>query len=143
MAVCSNQVSETCLIMLVCLITPANISTLFQRWLLVDMTLRHRTTSNQRWNNVVLSTLRFTILDNIEWTFCILASIWMSITSKQHFHFERIVSQRWSTSKQRSENDHYQKEPKKPFQIEYTTLKFFNYDFIIFFLLLPTLCEIS
>ena len=47
MAVCSNQVSETCLIMLVCLITPANISTLFQRWLLVDMTLRHRTTSNQ------------------------------------------------------------------------------------------------
>lgn len=33
--------------MLACLIIPANISTLFQRWLLVDMTLRCRTTSNQ------------------------------------------------------------------------------------------------
>ena len=32
---------------------PANISTLFQRCLLVDMTSRRRTTSNQRWNNVV------------------------------------------------------------------------------------------
>ena len=32
---------------------PANISTLFQRFLLVDMTSRRRTTSNQRWNNVV------------------------------------------------------------------------------------------
>ena len=32
---------------------PANISTLFQRCLLVDTTLRRGTTSNQHWNNVV------------------------------------------------------------------------------------------
>ena len=32
---------------------PANISTLFQRCLLVDVTSRRGTTSNQQWNNVV------------------------------------------------------------------------------------------
>ena len=32
---------------------PANISALFQRWLLVDMTSQRGTTSNQRWNNVL------------------------------------------------------------------------------------------
>ena len=32
---------------------PANISTLFQRCLLVDTTSRRGATSNQRWNNVV------------------------------------------------------------------------------------------
>ena len=31
----------------------ANISTLFQRFLLADTTSRRGTTSNQRWNNVV------------------------------------------------------------------------------------------
>ena len=36
---------------------PANISTLFQRWLLVDTTSWRGATSNQRWNNVVYFTV--------------------------------------------------------------------------------------
>ena len=61
---------------------PENFSTLLQRGLLVDMTSRRRTTSNQRWKNVVylnvnvvylnvelslrISTLMWTTLDNVE-----------------------------------------------------------------------------
>ena len=71
---------------------PANISMSIQRCFQVDMTSRRRTTSNQRWNNVMhvsieiynveqrrntlcFSTLNWTTLDNIETTLSFSTSI--------------------------------------------------------------------
>ena len=58
---------------------PANISTLFQRWLLVDMTSQRGTTSNQRWNNVFISTLEFTTLKNVETSLFISTLMWTTL----------------------------------------------------------------
>ena len=56
--------------------TPASISTLFQCCLLVDMTSRRGTTSNQRWNNVVYFNVRFY---KVESTLCISTLIWATL----------------------------------------------------------------
>ena len=91
-----------------CSFIPANILTSVQRCMYVGMASRRRTTSNQRWNNVVyvnvevydfqqrrinvmsISTLNWITLDNVE-TSC---------------HFQLRFSQRRPTSKQRCEYDH-------------------------------------
>ena len=123
--------------------SPANIPTLFQGCLLVDMASRCDTISNKGWNNVVyfnvkiynfkqrrinvvFSTLMWATLDNIQTT----------------LSFQRRVSQRWSTWKRRFENDHFYKKQKKFISNLIHWIQSFCCYFIIFFTLLPILSRI-
>ena len=117
---------------------PANISTLFRRCLLVDMMSRRGTTSNQRWNNAVYFNIGIYNIENVESTLCISTLTWTTLNNvEKTLSFQRRVSQRWSTSKQRCEIDPFRKEQKKLFQIEYN--QSFNCYFIVVFTLLPIL----
>ena len=116
---------------------PANISTLFQRCLLVGTTSRRGTTSDQRWNNVVyfnvgicnvestlcISTLIWTTLDNVEATLSFSTSSFTTLvnveTTLWKWPFLKITKQIISNKIHGSQS--------------------FNYYFIILFTLLPML----
>ena len=86
-----------------CSFIPANILTSVQRCMYVGMASRRRTTSNQRWNNVVyvnveiynvetmlcISTLNWTTLDNVETTLSFSTSIF---TTLRIWPFEKKLS---------------------------------------------------
>ena len=61
------------------LLYPANISTLFRRCLLIDAASQRGKTSNQRWNNVCISTLEFTTSNNVESTLWISSLTWKTL----------------------------------------------------------------
>ena len=85
-----------------------------------------------------ISTLEFTTLNNVESTLCVSTLTWTTLNNvEKTLSFQRRVSQRWSTSKQRCEIDPFRKEQKKLFQIEYN--QSFNCYFIVVFTLLPIL----
>ena len=69
---CNQNIQETNVI-------PANISTLFQRCLLVDMTSRRCVTSNQRWSTLRTSTSEFTMLNNVKSMLSISTLIWTTL----------------------------------------------------------------
>lgn len=72
---------QNCLIKLKFGFNPANISALSQRCSLVDTTLRHRTTSNQRWATWCTSALKFTTLNKFESTFSISTLIFTTLVN--------------------------------------------------------------
>ena len=69
-------------------IYPVNISTLFQRCLLVDTTSRRGTTSNQRWNNILYFIAG---LDNVEQRRINVVYFKVDMNNVR----QRPVSQRW------------------------------------------------
>ena len=87
----------------------SNHSNVFQRFLLVDITSRRGTTRNQRWNNVYVNVGIY----NVQQHRINVVYFKVEMNNVRRFHFQRRVSQRWATSKQRCENDHFQKDQKK------------------------------
>ena len=98
----------------------ANISTSVQRCFQVDTKSRRRTTSNQRWNNVVYVNVE---IYNVQ----------------QRCHFQRRFSQSWATSKHSCEYGHLKKKKKnKPrFKNKIIFLSFKEYYGLTIFFIFP------
>lgn len=79
---------------------PANILTLFQRSLQVDIALRCGKSQ---------STLEFTTSSNIKSTFFISMLLWAALDNVKTRHFQHRVSKLWATLKRRCEYYHFQK----------------------------------
>ena len=103
--------------MLQCICNPANISTFFQRCLLVDATSWRGTISNHRWNNVVYFNLG---IYNVE-------QRWINVV---YFNVETTL---WKWP--------FLKRTKQIISNWIHGIRSFNYYFILFFTLFPMLIE--